>query len=57
MHAACWHNLDTTQFMSPRPSARGPQYTHGPQIFMPEVPPLPESSDDEFCPTVMALPV
>lgn len=60
-HAACWHKLDTTQFQSPRLPARRPKYYHNSVIeinmFLPEVPPLPESSDEEFCPTLVGLPV
>ena len=52
MHAACWHKIDTTQFKSTRMTAHKPQYFVEP--IMPQVPPLP---DDDFCPTVIGLPV
>ena len=53
-HAACWHKLDLTQFHSVRASARVPMYYRY-MSTLPEVPALP--SDDEFCPTVIGLPV
>lgn len=53
MHAACWHKLDLTQFDSVRVGARVPVYSTQYISILPEVPPLP----DDFCPTVIGLPV
>lgn len=68
-HSKVWHSLKSRppsdsylSFLSPRLPARTPIYERKTiviQIFEPEVPPLPDLSDDEipYCTDVVALPV
>ena len=67
-HANVWHSLqskppcdDYLSFVSPRKFARKPFYEkrHIITILEPQVPPLPESSDEElpYCTNVQMLPV
>jgi|UniRef100_A0A6C0BZ56 hypothetical protein len=68
-HSKVWHSLKSRppsdsylSFLSLRLPARTPIYERKPiiiHIFEPEVPPLPDSSDDEipYCRDVVALPV
>ena len=57
-HGACWHRLDTSQFDSPRSTARRALYYIVPivTIFLPEVPPLPKDTP-RYCTHVKKLPV
>ena len=67
-HGDVWHSLrepppsdDYLSFVSPRRFARRPSYErrHIINIFEPQVPPLPESSDEDlpYCTGVEILPV
>ena len=57
-HGACWHRLDTSQFDSPRATARCALYYIVPivTIFLPEVPPLPDDTS-RYCTHLKKLPV